>query len=215
MTLRSRWFGLTGVAFVVVAFLGLSAVGMTPAIEDSTASEILEHWTEVANGELSSAMLVLCVPLLLIFGGVTIARHHGSSPFSFSVWSFLFGVGLAVAAVGFIAEAAGVAAITDTANSGFSDMVVDQYVGGRRLHMIWAVGLSIALLGAAGMFIPQSGIERVLGVLALAGGIVGLVPEPIGTLGVLVAVLWVLATSIVIVVRPETPLPDKDVKPVT
>jgi hypothetical protein len=202
MRLGSRWFALTGLAFVVVAFLGLSAVGMTPAIEDSTASEILEHWTEVANGELSSALLVLSVPLLLIFGGVVIARHHGSSPFSFSIWSFLFGVGLAVAAVGFIVEAAGVAAITDTANSGFSDMVVDLHVGGRRLHMVWAVGLSIALLGAGGMFIPRSGIEPVLGWFALAGGIVGLVPEPIGTLGVLAAVLWILATSIVIVVRP-------------
>ena len=203
MKLDSRWFALSGVAFVVVAFLGLSAVGMTPAIEDSTASEIVAHWTEVANGELSSALLVLCVPLLLIFGGVVIARHHGSSPFSFSVWSFLFGIGLAVAAVGFISEAAGVAAITDTANSGFSDLVVDLYIGGRRLHMIWVVGLSIALLGAGGMFIPRSGIEGVLGWFALAGGIVGLAPEPIGTLGVLVAVLWVLATSIVIVVRPR------------
>jgi hypothetical protein len=164
----------------------------------------LEHWTEVANGELSSALLVLCVPLLLMFGAVVIARHHGPLPFSFSVWSFLFGAGLTVAAVGFISEAAGVAAITDTANSGFSDLVVDLYVGGRRLHMIWAIGLSIALLGAGGMFIPRSGIERVLGGFALAGGIVGLVPEPIGTLGVLVAVLWVLATSIVIVIRPET-----------
>ena len=62
MKLGSRWLGLTGLAFVVVAFLGLSAVGMTPAIEDSTASEILEHWTEVANGELSSALLVLSAP---------------------------------------------------------------------------------------------------------------------------------------------------------
>lgn len=194
---------MTGVAFVVVAFLGLNAVGMTPDIDDSTASEILEHWTEVANGERSSALLVLGVPLLLIFGGVVIARYHGSSSFSFSIWSFLFGVGLAVAAVGFVAEAAGVAAITDTANSGFSDMVVNLHVGGRRVHMVWAIGLSIALLGAAGMFIPRSGIERALGWFALAGGIVGLVPEPIGTLGVLVAVLWVLATSIVIVARPE------------
>jgi hypothetical protein len=209
MKLGSRWLGLTGVGFVVVAFLGLSAAGMTPDINDSTASEILEHWTEVADGELSSALLVLCVPLLLIFGGAVIARHHGSSPFTFSVWSFLFGVGLTVAAVGFISEAAGVAAITDTANSAFSDMVVDQYVGGRRLHMIWVIGLSIALLGAGGMFIPRPGIERVLGGFALAGGIVGLVPEPIGTVGVLVAVLWVLATSIVILVRPVTRLPGK------
>lgn len=203
MKVGSRWFGLTGVAFVVVAFLGLNAMGDTPAIDDSTASEILEHWTEVANGELASALLVLCVPLLVIFGGVVTARHHGSAPFTFDIWSFVFGVGVTVAAVGFVTEAAGVATITDTANSGFSDMVVDLYVGGMRVHMVWAVGLSIALLGAAGMFMPRSGIERVLGWLALVGGVVGLLPEPIGFLGVLASVPWVVTTGIVIVVRTD------------
>jgi hypothetical protein len=199
----SRWLGLSGGVFVVVAFLGLSAVGDTPEIADSTASEIVDHWLEVANGELSSALLVLCVPLLLIFGGLVIDRHRTTTAARFDMWAFLFGTGFAIAAVGFIAEAAGVAAITDVADSGFSDMVVDIYVGGTRVHMIWAVGLSIALLGAAGMFIPRSGVHRVLGWFALAGGIAGLVPEPIGLLGVLIAVLWVFATSIVITIRPE------------
>lgn len=187
---------------MVVAFLGLSAVGDTPEIADSTASEIVDHWLEVANGELSSALLVLCVPLLLIFGGLVLDRHRIATS-GFDVWAFLFGTGLAIAAVGFITEAAGVAAITDVADSGFSDLVVDVYVGGTRVHMIWAVGLSIALLGGAGMFIPRAGVHRVLGWFALVGGIAGLIPEPFGFVGVLIAVLWVFATSIVITIRPE------------
>ena len=202
MNLGSRWLGLTGVAFVVVAFLGLSAVGDTPAIDDATTSEIVDHWTEVANGELSSALLVLCVPLLLIFGGVVLARHHRPGPFSFDIWSFLFGVGLTVVAVGLVAEAAGVAAIADAADSGFSEMIAEIYVGGARVHMVWAVGLSVTLLGAAGMYLPRSGLERALGWIALAGGILGLLPEPVGLLGVVASVLWVLTTSVAIAARP-------------
>jgi hypothetical protein len=65
--------------------------------------------------------------------------------------------------------------------------------------MVWTVGLSVTLLGAAGMFIPRAGFERVLGWIALVLGVVGLVPEPIGLVGTFGSVLWILVTSIRIV----------------
>ena len=113
----------------------------------------------------------------------------------------MFGVGIAVAAVGFVWEAAGVAAIADVADSGFSDMVVQLHVGGGRLHMIWAAGLSLTLIGAAGMFVRRSGFDRVLGWIALVVGIVGLLPEPIGLAGTLAAVVWILIASVTNVAR--------------
>ena len=192
----SRWLGLAGVAFVGLAFLGLNFMGDTPSLDDATAAEIIEHWTQVANGNLAATFLVLCVPFLVIFGAAVLARHHGSGPFVFDSWSFVFGVGIAVAAVGFVWEAAGVAAIADVAHSGFSDMVLQLHVGGGRLHMIWAVGLSLTLIGAAGMFIRRSGFDRVLGWIALVVGIVGLLPEPIGLAGTLAAVVWILIASV-------------------
>lgn len=110
-----------------------------------------------------------------------------------------------MAAVGFLTEAAAIAAIADVAESGFSDMVVELYVEATRVHVIWAVGLSIMLLGAVSMFIPLTGFDRVLGWIALVVGIVGLLPETIELPGTLAAVLWIIVTSIVVVARPEGP----------
>jgi len=199
MRVTSRWLGLAGVAFVIVAFLGLNSLGDTPSLDEATSSEIIKHWTEVANGDLASALLVLCIPLLVIFGASVLIRYHGSKAFPFDLWSFLFGVGIAMAAVGFAWEASAAAAIADATSSGFSDMVVGLHLGSTRVHMVWTVGLSVALLGAAGMFIPRAGFERVLGWTALVLGVVGLLPEPIGLVGTVVSVLWILVMSITIV----------------
>lgn len=70
---------------MTAAFLGLNFVGDTPSLDDATASEIITHSTEVANGHVASTLLVLCVPLLVIFGGTVLARHHSSEAFAFDI----------------------------------------------------------------------------------------------------------------------------------
>lgn len=191
-----RWISLSGIAFVLVTFIGLSALGDTPVVDDVSADVIVDHWLEVADGNLAAALIVLAVPLLVLFGGAVLVWYDRAADEGFNVWTFLFGVGVAVMAAGFLVGSGLSGSVADAADNGFTESVVTLHAALMRSHVVWATGLALLLLGAAGLFIPRSGFIRILGWVGLVGGILGLLPDPAGFVGTLIGVLWIVAISI-------------------
>jgi hypothetical protein len=193
--MKSRWLSLSGLAAVVLAFVGLSFMGDTPSL-DTASSEIVEHWTEAANGSLASVFLVLAVPLLILFGSVLL-RSRGEAA-GMDVWAFLAGTGMAIAAVGFLIAGGLAAATADAANASLDDVVVSLHAFGMRSHLVWWGGLGLMAIGGGGMAIGRPGFRGLFGWFGVVVGIVAFTPDPSGMIGAIGSVLFIAVTSVLL-----------------
>ncbi len=185
-----RLLPLSGVVFVGLVAVAFAALGgNTPdgnASADKVTSFYLAH-----NGAQTAAAYVLAVGVgFLALFAVAAWRHAAPG-----IWRLLFVTGAAIAAAGFLAASTLHLALSEGVHHHIAPAAsqalneLDAYD-----FLPFSIGIGIMLLGAAGLGIPQRGLERVLGWSALVLGIGAF--TPLGFFTFLASGVWIVVASI-------------------
>ena len=192
-----RLLPLSGVVFVALVAVSFAALaGNTPGGNASAAkvtSFYLAH-----NGAQTAAAYVLAagVGFLALFAA-TAWRHADAG-----IWRLLFITGAATAAAGFLAASTLHLALSEGVHHHIAPAAaqalneLDTYD-----YLPFSIGIAIMLLGAAGLGIPQHGLERVLGWSALVLGIGAFTPA--GFFTFLASGAWIVIASIALTLAAE------------
>jgi hypothetical protein len=209
MTNRFRLAGWAGIAFAVLSVLGSLIAGSPPGIDDP-ASEIREYWIDNRDQLLVGALLqALALPAFLVFVMALreiLARGGEEGIFWGRAMTAGAVVALSLAAVG------GAMGLSVTWIEGFTEEAGDDVV-----RAVWNAGTLPFLAGGAALFAfvgaAAVGILRTralpvwtgwLGAIAALIALLGIVGflEPdlamVAFLGFFAFVIWVVATSVVI-----------------
>jgi hypothetical protein len=186
----NRLLPLSGTVFVVLVGVAFFALGGNTPDGDAPAAKVTSFYT-AHNGVETAAVyvLVIAVGFLALFA---VSTWRQAAP---GVWRLLLVSGAAIAAAGFLAAGTLHYALVEGVHHHVAPAAavalneLDAYD-----FLPFSIGLGIMLVGAAGLGIPERGMERVLGWSALGLGIGAF--TPIGFFSFLGAGLWIVVASI-------------------
>ncbi len=193
----NRLLPLSGVVFVALVAVAFAALGGNTPGGDASAEKVTSFYL-AHHGAQTAAVYVLAVGVgfLALFA---VAAWRQAAP---GMWRLLFVAGAAIAAAGFLAASTLHFALTQGVHHHVAPAAaqalneLDAYD-----YLPFSIGIGIMLLGAAGLGIPQRGVERVLGWSALVLGIGAF--TPVGFFTFLASGVWIVVASIAMTVAPE------------
>jgi hypothetical protein len=195
MSMKSqRLAPLSGIAFVVLIIAGFVFVsGNTPDLKDS-ATKVVDFYTTHKNRELA-AVVVVSVAVLFLGIFVSCLYNRLKEADGAGIWPTLALVGGIAAVAGFFGIAGVHIALVDGADKHIdpSAMVAMNAIDNDNFPA-FALPIGLMLLGSAGAILSGGGFPKWLGWVALVAGIVSF--TPVGFIGALLGLLWVIATSI-------------------
>src|SRR5438067_5684570 len=205
----SRLAGLCGVAFVLIAFVGLSgALGGNLFFSDVSVRDVLA-WIE-RNGKLMSLNIFLTgLEYTLLYGGlfvllVQLTRARGILP-------VLVYLGLSITIVTTWVQAGMIYAMVDLAARGGADAgVLALFTLGKTMQFTDGIGVALAI-GVSSVLVLRAGVlprwsawygmvVAAFFVIADALRIFGL--GLVGPLGVLLGFAWILIVGVTLLARP-------------
>lgn len=187
---------LSGAAFVLVVGASLLAGGSTPD-SGASASELAAFYDGGWRQGITAMLLAACVPFLVLFAAsiaVSVGSDRDGGP---GLWSYvlvggsvLAGAGIAVAASVHFALADGGDKIAPTALQALNALDGNTWLA-------FNTGFGVMMIGAAGCLWRQTGAQLALGRVALVLGVLLFLPF-VDFLALLVALLWMVAASVVL-----------------
>ncbi len=185
-----RLLPLSGVVFVGLVAVAFAALGGNTPDGNASAGKVTSFYL-AHNGAQTAAAYVLAVGVgfLALFA---VAAWRQAAP---GIWRLLFVTGAAIAAAGFLAASTLHLALSEGVHHHIAPAAaqalneLDAYD-----FLPFSIGIGIMLLGAAGLGIPQRGLERVLGWSALVLGIGAF--TPLGFFTFLASGVWIVVASI-------------------
>jgi hypothetical protein len=186
---------LSGIAFVVLIIAGFAFVsGNTPDLKDS-ATKVVDFYTTHKNRELA-AVVVVSVAVLFLGIFVSCLYNRLKEADGAGIWPTVALVGGIAAVAGFFGIAGVHIALVDGADKHIdpSAMVAMNAIDNDNFPA-FALPIGLMLLGSAGAILSGGGFPKWLGWVALVAGIVSF--TPVGFIGALLGLLWVIATSII------------------
>jgi hypothetical protein len=200
--MRSLWWApLTGVAFLVLGFVGFVVAGEPPDAQ-SDVQEIIDHYVD-NKGSIQAASFIggASTLLFLFFAGVlrsTLRAAEGEN----GVLSALMLVGATIMAVGFAIDGTILLSLAEAADDIDPSAV-------QALQALWdndflpiALGVIMFLL-ASGLSVVRNGaLPAWVGWMAIVLAVVGL--TPIGFVAFIGAALWILIVSVMLTVRARS-----------
>jgi hypothetical protein len=196
MSMKSqRLAPLSGIAFVVLIIAGFVFVsGNTPDLKDS-ATKVVDFYTTHKNRELA-AVVVVSVAVLFLGIFVSCLYNRLKEADGAGIWPTVALVGGIAAVAGFFGIAGVHIALVDGADKHIdpSAMVAMNAIDNDNFPA-FALPIGLMLLGSAGAILSGGGFPKWLGWVALVAGIVSF--TPVGFIGALLGLLWVIATSII------------------
>ena len=196
MSMKSqRLAPLSGIAFVVLIIAGFAFVsGNTPDLKDS-ATKVVDFYTTHKNRELA-AVVVVSVAVLFLGIFVSCLYNRLKEADGAGIWPTVALVGGIAAVAGFFGIAGVHIALVDGADKHIdpSAMVAMNAIDNDNFPA-FAFPIGLMLLGSAGAILSGGGFPKWLGWVALVAGIVSF--TPVGFIGALLGLLWVIATSII------------------
>jgi hypothetical protein len=195
---RDWWTPLTGVAFLIVAIVGL-IVGGEPPGADEPVQEIVDHYVDNKDSIMVGAGLggIAATLLVLFAGSLRSALRAAEGP---------GGVLSAVAFGGAIILAVG-ASIDGTISFALAERADDvEPTAVQALQALWdndflplAVGTQVFLLAAGLSIVRHAALPKWLGWVAILLGLISV--TPIGFAGFLGGSLWIAIVSVLLTLR--------------
>ncbi len=202
MTTGRAWLApLTGVAFIVVAIIGLVVAG-EPKSADEPLKEIVGYYVDNKDSIQIGAVLGVAAGVLLIFFGAYLRGVLRAAAGPVEALSLVSFVGLAIVALGFAIDGTISFALAEAADD------IDP-VAVQSLQALWDNDFLPIMLGvisflmATGISVIRSGVlPRWLGWVMVALAIIG--ATPIGFAAAIGTALLVLVLSIMLAVRARS-----------
>jgi hypothetical protein len=191
-----RLVRLSGLAFVLVVVASLLAGGSTPD-SDASASELASFYDGGWRQGISAMLLAATVPFLVLFAASIVTFVAADREGSAGLWGYvlvggsvLAGAGIAVAASVHFALADGGDQIAPTALQALNALDGNTWLA-------FNTGFGVMMVGAAGCLWRQTGLQLVLGRIALVLGVLLFLPF-VDFLALLVTLAWSVVTSVVL-----------------
>lgn len=187
---------LSGLAFVLAVVASFLVGGSSPD-SGASASELASFYDGGWQQGIAAMLLAATIPFLVLFAASIAASaspDHDGAP---GVWSYalvggsvLAAAGIAVAATVHFALADGGDQIAPTALQALNSLDGNTWVA-------FNSGFGVMMIGAAGCLWRRSGLQLVLGRVALVLGVLLFLPF-VDFLAMLVTLLWSVVMSIVL-----------------
>lgn len=195
-----RWAPLTGVAFVVLAVVGVLVGGEPPDV-DSPVQEVIDHYVDNKSSVQAGAFLIALAALLLVFFGGYLRSVLSVAEGPGGILSALTLVGLAIVAIGIAIDTTILFALSEAAEDIEPAAV-------QSLQALWdndwipfIVGTQVFLISAGLSIVRHAALPKWLGWAALVLAVIGF--TPVGFVAFLAMGLWILIVSLILTFRGE------------
>jgi hypothetical protein len=195
---------LAGIVFVAIAVFAILILGGNTPDGTASPAKVTSFYTDHHGAQAAAAhLLPIGTLFLVVFAAgtyVALPKNRGDLA---KVGGIVFLLGSAAASATLFAAAALHLALAEGVHDHISP-VATQALNAIDNHNdpLFTGGLGILLIGAAAAMIPHRGALRWLGWIALVAGV--LVFTPLGFLALILALLWIIATGIVLAGWPPT-----------
>jgi hypothetical protein len=203
--MNREWLApLTGVAFIVVLFIGFIVGGEPPGADDPV-QEIVEHYDDNKDAVMFGALLQAIAAAFLVFFAAYLRKVLRAAEGEGGVLSAVVLVGASVVAVG--------ASIDATISFALAEAVDDvDPAAVQALQALWdndfmplALGTGLFLLASGISVVRHGALPKWLGWIAILLGIVSF--TPIGFAGAIGAAVWILIVSVMLAMRARPAAP--------
>jgi hypothetical protein len=184
---------LTGIAFILVVFLGFIVGGEPPTAKDSSPDEIVSWYVDNDSSVAFGAALAGIAATLFVFFGATLRRFFDEVEGGRGIASLAIFGGTLLFAGGIAFDGTISFALADAADE------IDP-ISVQALQALWdndflpiAVGLQLFFLGIAFAILRHGALPRWIGYVALLIGIIAI--TPIGFAGFLAGAVLVVVIS--------------------
>jgi hypothetical protein len=192
---------LTGVAFIVVGFVGFM-VGGEPKGADEPVGEVVDFYLDNKDSIQAASFIGVAASLLMVFFGAYLRKVLRAAAPEGEFLSLVAFTGLVVVAVGFAIDSTILIALSEAADD------IDP-VAVQSLQALWdndfvplALGV-LMFLWATGLAVIRTGaLPKWIGWTMLAFGVVGF--TPIGWVAPMGAVIMILVISVLLSVRARS-----------
>lgn len=195
-----RWAPLTGVAFVVLAVVGVLVGGEPPDV-DSPVQEVIDHYVDNKSSVQAGAFLIALAALLLVFFGGYLRSVLSVAEGPGGILSALTLVGLAIVAIGIAIDTTILFALSEAAEDIEPAAV-------QSLQALWdndwipfIVGTQVFLISAGLSIVRHAALPKWLGWAALVLAVIGF--TPVGFVAFLAMGLWIAIVSLILTFRGE------------
>jgi hypothetical protein len=195
-----RWVPLSGVAFVVLSLVAIIGLGGNTPDDGASAAHVAAYYNSHQGHEEAAAFVLAAAAPFMAFFGIYLA-----TTFTGQFGRHLLVVGTTAVSVVWIIAAFVHFALADGANhltpdvmQGLNMLDSDSWVG-------YNSGLGIFMLAAAITLLGGRVSYRRLGWVALPIGVVLFIPF-VDFIGLLLAAVWILVTSVMLTRKAPSPL---------
>jgi hypothetical protein len=193
-----RLLTLSGVAFVVMALLGIVVLGGDTPDSDASAAKVASFYNDHQNGQIAGAfVLAASVPFLALFGVVLAFALWPAQAGSRPVWQVVLLGGSLLTAGAFAITAAIHFALADGADTVSAATLQGLNVLDGNTWVAFNSALGVMMLGAGGSLIPRAGADRIMGWVALVAAIALFIPFA-DFFALLVSAIWILVMSVML-----------------
>lgn len=203
---RAWWVPLTGVAFIVLVFVGFALMGEPPDVKDNSVQEIVDHYVDNKDGIMVGVSISMIGAVLFLFFASYLRDLLRRANAEVDLIATVGFAGAVILAAG--------AAIDSTISFTLAETVDDiEPDAVQALQALWDNDFVPFVLGAGtflfanGLAIVRSGaLPKWLGWAGIVIAIFGFIPHEISFIAFPASALWVLITSITATInaRSET-----------
>jgi hypothetical protein len=194
---------LAGIVFVVISVFAIAILGGNTPDGNASPAKVTSFFMDHHGAQAAAAhILPIGTVFLVVFAAGTYAALPKDRGDLAKLGEIVFLIGSAVTAATLLAAAALHLALTEGVHDNISPVATQALNAIDNHNDPLFVSIGILLIGAAGAMIPHRGALRWLGWIALVAGVV--IFTPLGFIGVLVALIWIIATGIVLAGWPPT-----------
>jgi len=197
---------LTGVAFIILLFVGFAIQGEPPEATDDV-QDIVDHYIDNKDSVQLGAFLVVPSGALLMFFAAYLRKIFSAAEGAGGMLSVLPLVGLAIIAIG--------AAIDSTISFALAESADDiDPIAVQGLQALWdndfmpfALGMEIFLV-SVGLLVVRTGVfPKWLGWVALVLAVVALIPADVGFIAFVGGALLLVVFSVILTLRARSSSP--------
>ena len=197
--MNRHWLApLTGVAFIVLLFVGF-AIGGEPPDADEPVQEIIDHYVDNKDSIIVGAVVGGVGLMFLVFFGAVLRRILADAEGPGGILSPVVLVGTSMMALGGAIDTTIAIAIAEAAEDIEPSAV-------QALQALWdndfipiALGVELLLFSTGISIIRHGALPKWLGWVAIVLGVLGV--TPIGFVAFLGGAVWILVISILLAVR--------------
>lgn len=196
----SRLAPVSGVAFVAGVVAAMLIAGDPPDV-DAPARELVDFYSDKTDQMLASAVIQAWAAVLLVIFAVSVRLRLDSMPGGQGWPGALTMAGGVATAVGALVDSVVRGALAQAGDDGQAQVVQTLHYVSDFTFFPLAGGIALLMFGLASGILRTAYVPRPLGYVVIAGGVLSL--SPLFFIGLPIAVLTVLATSIVLAKGPE------------